>query len=154
MTKLILILLLTLAPLSYASAPINYASGIDPASFEKLHPKLKDIAYFVASFCQQNGIKFVITSTIRTKERNRLVGGKSETHTSGRAFDFSLREEYGWTDDRIMLLVYQIERNYKEFGAYSLNGGKQVVIFNHSAESGKGGLYHSHIQVRRDLPWN
>lgn len=152
MIKYLLILLLTLAPISYASAPINYAPGIDPKSFDKLHPKLKDIAHFIAGFCAQNNIKFVITSTIRSKEKNIAVGGKSETHTSGRAFDFSLREEHGWTQDRIMLLVYQVERNYKDYGAYSLNGGKQVVIFNHSAEVA-GSLYHSHIQVRRDLSW-
>lgn len=151
--KYLAILLLTLTISSHATAPtpINYAKGIDPESFNKLHPKLQQIAHFIAGFCAQNNIKFVITSTIRSKAKNLAVGGKSDTHTTGRAFDYSLREEHGWTQDTILLLVYQIERNYKDVGAITANG-KQVVIFNHSAGQ-KDSIFHSHIQVRRDLPW-
>lgn len=152
MIKFILILLLTLAPLSYASAPINYASGIDPASFEKLHPRLKDIAYFIAGFCQQNGIKFVITSTIRTKERNRLVGGSSLTHVEARAFDMSIREQWGWDDYKILILVQKLEKIYGQYGAYSSVNGRQVLVFNHSVD-GEGSQTHLHLQVFRGLPW-
>ena len=153
MMKYLTILLLTLTISSHATAPtpINYAPGIDPESFNKLHPKLQQIAYFIAGFCAQNNIKFVITSTIRSKERNAQVGGISQTHVESRAFDYSLREEHGWTQDTILLLVYQIERNYKDVGAITANG-KQVVIFNHSAGQ-KDSFFHSHIQIRRGLPW-
>lgn len=154
MMKYLTILLLTLTISSHATAPtpINYAPGIDPESFNKLHPKLQQIAYFIAGFCAQNNIKFVITSTIRSKERNAQVKSVSMTHVEGRAFDFSIKEIHGWTQDSIMLLVYQIERNYKEYGAFSLGNGKQVVIFNHSAD-GDAKSYHSHIQIFKGLPW-
>lgn len=152
MMKYLTILLLTLTISSHATAPtpINYAKGIDPESFNKLHPKLQQIAYFIAGFCAQNNIKFVITSTIRSKERNAQVLAKSLTHVEARAFDFSIRESHGWTDDLLFILVDKIERNYKEVGAVTASG-KQVVIFNHSTDV--PGSWHSHIQIRRGLPW-
>lgn len=152
MYKLLLILLLTLAPVSFASAPINYAPGIIPESFDKLHPRLKDIAYFIAGFCQQNNIKFVITSTIRSKERNRLVGGISQTHVEARAFDMSIREQWGWDDYKILLLVQKLEKTYGQYGAYSNMNGKQVLVFNHSVD-GDGSQTHLHLQVFKGLPW-
>jgi len=76
---------------------------------------------------------------------------KSQTHVEGRAFDFSIRESHGWSDDKIMILVMKIEQIYGQYGAFSAGSGKQVIIFNHSTDV--PGSYHSHIQVNRSLPW-
>lgn len=149
MIKYLLVLLLILAPISYASAPINFASGIDPKSFDKLHPKLRDIAYYIAGFCAQNNIKFVITSTIRSKERNAQVKSVSLTHVEGRAFDMSIKEQWGWNDYLILILVEKVEKIYGSYGAYSNVNGKQVLVFNHDAGNG----VHLHYQVFKGLPW-
>lgn len=152
--KYLAILLLTLTISSHATAPtpINYAKGIDPESFNKLHPKLQQIAYFIAGFCAQNNIKFVITSTIRSKERNRLVGGASLTHVEARAFDMSIREQWGWDDYKILILVQKLEKTYGQYGAYSNVNGRQVLVFNHSVD-GEGSQTHLHLQVFRGLSW-
>lgn len=148
---IILIILFAIPAIGFPYT-INFSKGIDPTSIDRLHPKLKDIALFIAGFCEQNGIKFVITSTIRTKERNLAVGGKSATHTEGRAFDMSIREQWGWDDYKILILVQKLEKIYGHLGAYSNMNGRQVLVFNHSVD-GEGTQTHLHIQVYRGLPW-
>ena len=136
-------------PVLASDSEITYSKGIDPNSLSKIHPKLQDMVHYISGFCQQNRIKFVITSTIRTFNRNKEVGSKSVTHVEGRAVDFSIKEVWGWTPELIMEITRQIERNYTHFGAFSAVGNKQVVIFNHDAGNG----FHVHLQVYRGLSW-
>lgn len=147
---IILIILFAIPAIGFPYT-INFSKGIDPTSIDRLHPKLKDIALFIAGFCEQNRVKFVVTSTIRSLERNKQVRAKSLTHVEGRAFDFSLREEHGWTQELVMLLFIKINERYGHLGAYSTNG-KQVIMFNHEGDS-KEGAYHSHVQVHKLLSW-
>lgn len=128
---------------------INYAKEVNPKDLDHIHPKLKDIVTYISVFCKENRIKFVITSAIRSKERNAAVGSVSQTHVEGRAIDFSIKDRWGWRDDLVMDVTRKVIRNYGEYGAFSNVNGKQVVIFTHDAGTGT----HVHIQVRRDLPW-
>lgn len=144
---IILIILFAIPAIGFPYT-INFSKGIDPTSIDRLHPKLKDIALFIAGFCEQNRVKFVVTSTIRTKETDKRIGAVSDTHQTGRAFDMSIKPHLGWSDDLIMMLTMQIEKRYGHLGAFSPSG-KQVIVFNHDAGTG----YHLHIQVYRGLPW-
>ena len=137
---------------SFAVAPeISFAPDVDPSSIERLHPKLQEIAKDLAKFAKKHKIKLVITSTIRSKTKNKAVGAQSDTHVEGRAFDVSIQPRWGWTDNLVKQAVKEISIKYKEVGALTSNG-KQVVILAHSVGP-KGGLKHIHVQVHRNLPW-
>jgi hypothetical protein len=147
---IVLILSLLTLPSFAGDSSINFAPGINPTDLQKIHPKLLQIVAYISVFCKENRIQLVITSAIRSKERNKLVGGISQTHVDGRAVDISIKERWGWTDDKIMILTMKVDQMYKQFGAFTNRpDNKQVVIFNHDAGNG----YHLHIQVYRGLPW-
>lgn len=147
---IVLTLCLLIFPVFAGDSSINFAPGINPQDLVKIHPKLKQIVAFIAAYCKENNIKFVITSAIRSPERNTEVHAVSMTHVEGRAVDFSIREELGWNANLIQDLFRKVIRNYGEYGAYSLTGGKQIVIFSHNNGNG----FHTHLQVRKGLPWN
>ena len=144
---ILFIILFSMSALAYPSV-ILFAPDIDPKGFDKLHPQLKNIAYYIAGFCEQHNIKFVITSTVRSAERNAQVGGKSLTHVEFRAFDMSIKPVYGWTDELLMIMMQKVEQRYGHLGAYT-SSGKQLLQFNHDAGNG----FHLHYQIRRGLPW-
>jgi ribosomal protein L31 len=119
---------------------------------QKIHPKLLQIVNYVAVFCKENGIKFVITSAIRSKDRNTQVKSKSVTHVEGRAIDFSIKERWGWSPDLVWAMTIKVNKMYKQFGAFTNRPeDKQVVLFNHSVNPNEG--THIHLQVYRGLPW-
>lgn len=150
MKTIALILSLMLFPAFADDSSINFAPGINPKDLQKIHPKLLQIVRYISVFCKENGVKMVITSAIRSVEQNKKVGGVSLTHVQGRAVDISIKEKWGWTDDKIMLLTLKVDQMYRQFGAFTNRpDNKQVVIFNHDAGNG----YHLHIQVYRGLPW-
>lgn len=150
MKTIALILSLILFPAFADDSSINFAPGINPKDLQKIHPKLLQIAGFISVFCKQNRIKFVITSAIRTKERNAQVKSKSLTHVEGRAFDFSIKEKWGWTPELVWMMTEKVNKMYKQYGAFTNRPqDKQVVLFNHDAGNG----YHIHIQVYKGLPW-
>lgn len=150
MKTIALILSLILFPAFAEDSSINFAPGINPKDLQKIHPKLLQIVNYVSVFCKENGIKFVITSAIRSKERNKAIGSVSDTHVSGRAVDFSIKERWGWTDERVWEINRRVNLMYKQFGAFTNRPeDKQVVIFTHDAGTGT----HIHLQVYRGLPW-
>jgi hypothetical protein len=147
---LALFLLLVTFPTYGGDSDIKFAPGINPQDLHKIHPKLLQILAYISVFCKENRIELVVTSAIRSKERNKAIGSVSQTHVEGRAIDISIKERWGWNDDSIMLITYKVNQMYKQFGAFTNRPiDKQVVIFNHDAGNG----YHLHIQVYRGLPW-
>ncbi len=152
MKTIALILSLILFPAFADDSSINFAPGINPKDLQKIHPKLLQIVRYVSVFCKENGIKFVITSAIRTPERNKAVGSVSDTHVSGRAVDFSIKEKWGWTPELVWMMTEKVNKMYKQFGAFTNRPqDKQVVLFNHSVNPSEG--THIHLQVYRGLPW-
>ena len=150
--KFIIVMLLMLSSTGLTNtSSINFAKDIDPTSLTKIYPQLRNIIIYIAGFCDQNRVKFVITSTIRSKKRNIEVNSKSLTHVEGRAFDMSIRPEYGWSPDLVMKLTQNIERKFGHLGAYTASG-KQLLVFNHNANNGT--LVHLHFQVYKNLPWD
>jgi hypothetical protein len=149
---IVLILSLLTLPSFAGDSSINFAPGINPTDLQKIHPKLLQIVSYISVFCKENRIQLVVTSAIRSKERNKLVGGVSETHTSGRAVDFSIKERWGWTPDLVWTMTIKVNKMYKQFGAFTNRPqDKQVVLFNHSVNPNEG--THIHLQVYKGLPW-
>lgn len=146
MTKLLLIALLTLTFSSgnaFALEPyIRRASDVDLADLLKIEPRLMSMVSTVAEFCKQNNVKFVVTSIIRTKEKNAAVHSVSMTHVEARAVDFSILPKWGWNKKLLDKLVKVIEDKHGEYGLYGA-GKKQKVILIHNAGSGT----HAHLQV-------
>ena len=63
---------------SFAVAPeISFAPDVDPNSIVRLHPKLQEIAKDLSKFAKKHKINLVITSTIRSKTKNKAVGALS-----------------------------------------------------------------------------
>jgi hypothetical protein len=121
---------------------IRHAPGINLADLLKIEPRLMSMVATVAEFCKQNNVKFVVTSIIRTKERNLQVGSVSVTHVEGRAVDFSILTKWGWNKKLLDKLVRVVEDKHGEYGLYGKNK-KQKVILIHNAGSGN----HAHLQV-------
>lgn len=130
---------------------IQYAPGINPKDFYRLDPRLIDVVEAVAQFCQKNGVQLVITSMIRTKERNLAVKSRSLTHVEGRAVDFSVKERWGWNEAKLMLLMEEMEMRFKSIGAISYMGNRRTILLIHETTSKEGAL-HAHIQVDRKRP--
>lgn len=112
-----------------------------------IHPHLMLILGFVNVFCYEQEIKFEITSIIRTVEEDKKLGATSSTHSTGRAFDFSIKESHGWTYEKIQLLIDEINKRFNYIGAISASNGLHNPIVIHDNGNGR----HAHIQVRGGL---
>ena len=128
---------------------IRRSPDVDLADLLKIEPRLMHMVATVAEFCKQNNVKFVITSIIRTKDKNRQVGGISMTHVEGRAVDFSILPKWGWNQKLIDKLVRIVEDKHGEYGLYGVDK-KQKVIVIHKV---KGGVTHAHLQVTRNYEY-
>ena len=124
----------------------RYAKDVNPVDFLKLDPRIIEMIGGVAKFCKENKITFMITSAIRSPERNKEVKSVSSTHVDGRAVDFSIKAYWGWTPKLIKNLEKYIEKRYGEYGLYGPLQ-KQKVIVIHDAGNGSG--LHAHLQVSR-----
>lgn len=124
----------------------RYSHSVNPSDFNSIHPILREIMVDISNFCIDNNITLFVTSVIRTPERNRELGAVSDTHVEGRAVDFSIRSEFGWTKDMLSKLEKLLESKYGAVGAYSYSGKQKVIVIH---DIGHG--IHAHIQVRRGL---
>ena len=111
------------------------------------------IAGFVAHFCAERGITPVVTDIISTLEEDQRIGRKSSTHRTGRAIDYSLRHDHGWTNTYIAELESEINEKFSHVGALVDVGGELVSrpIVVHESKDSNGnpvGVPHAHIQVR------
>lgn len=153
MTRLILfILLFFYSVYSYSvTVPhkqfIRYTYDVNPMDFLTVEPRLLEVMATVAEFCKRNNITLMITSMRRTTKRNMEVGATSMTHVEGRAFDFSIRPVWGWTEEKLKQLENLVEKKHGIYGVYGAEK-RQKVLLIHKV---KGGVRHGHVQVVRDL---
>ena len=133
-------------PASYRPK-IQFATDINPNDINKLDPRLLTIVNFIADYCEQNNITFVITSMIRSKERNKAVGAVSDTHTTGRAVDVSIKEKWGWNEAKLAIVMEEVQMRYNFIGAWSFLGKQRTIILVHSV--GDSNSLHMHLQVDR-----
>lgn len=124
----------------------RYAKDVNPIDFLKLDPRIIEILGGVARFCKHHNVTLMITSAIRTPERNREVKSVSLSHVEGRALDFSIKKEWGWTPQLIKKLEQFIERRYGRYGLYSPILSQKVIVI-HNANNGTG--THGHLQVTK-----
>lgn len=110
-----------------------------------MSPSLLMMIAFVTQWCNSRNIQPVITSGIRTIEENRMVGAKSLTHPQGRAFDLSVRSEYGFNEQSIQELIEAVEKEFKSVGALNKNLESRPIV----RHVGTGD--HLHLQVRRNI---
>ncbi len=123
---------------------IDMKDGVNNLDMMFLNPNVLMILAYVNLFCFENNIDFQITSMIRTPEDDLRLGAKSTTHSTGRAFDFSIRKEHGWDDFKVQKLVGELETLYSHIGAISRVDGIAKPIVVHDSGTGM----HAHIQVR------
>ena len=121
-------------PASYRPK-IQFATGINPNDINKLDPRLLKVVNFIADYCEQNNITFVITSMIRSKERNQQVKSVSTTHVEGRAVDFSVKEKWGWTKLHTDVIFSEVEMRYNSIGAISYMGQRRTIFLMHDSVS-------------------
>ncbi len=147
--KTLLLLTLLLYSSLAIDSDINFAPGINPEDLKRIHPKLRDMTAYIAVFCKENNIKFVITSAIRSEQRNRELNSVSQTHVEGRAIDFSIKEQWGWNSEKLMIITDKLQKIYGQYGAFTKSiNNKQVLVYTH--ENGNG--FHVHLQVYKGLP--
>lgn len=126
---------------------VYFAKDVNPNDIYKIDPRLREVVDFVSQFCVDNEVKFMITSMIRSKERNIAVGAKSVTHTEARAVDFSIKPHWGWNDAKLAILLEEVQMRYNFIGAISVLGKKRTIMLVHSV--GTVAETHAHLQVDR-----
>lgn len=132
--------------MSYKKQYIDFKDGINNLDLLFIRPHLLEILAYVNTFCFEHGIKFQLTSIIRSKEENARLGAKSNTHVDCRAFDISLRKEHGWTYELIQKMVNEVNERYSDYGAISSSTGQARPVYVHKNSTGNG--IHAHFQVR------
>jgi uncharacterized protein YcbK (DUF882 family) len=105
-----------------------------------IKPSLLKILAFVIDYSCEKKLSCVITSVIRTKEENQMLGSKSLTHVEGRAFDLSVK---GWSIDEIDDIMAEVSKEFNKVGALNSDGESRPVIFHNN-----GNGDHLHFQVR------
>lgn len=153
MLKYLTIILLGLSICATASSPsyrpnIKFASGINPNDINKIDPRLLKVVFFIAEYCENNEVTFVVTSMIRSTQRNIEVKSKSLTHVEGRAVDFSVKEQWGWNEAKLAILMEEVQMKYSFIGAWSYMGRQRTILLMHSVD-GSAQNFHAHVQVDR-----
>lgn len=154
--NLVFLIFLLFSSISYAQLGTNnahlkqtfrYAKDVNPVDFLKLDPRIIEMIGGVAQFCKKHNITFMITSAIRSPERNKEVKSVSTTHVDGRAIDFSIKPHWGWTPVLIKRLENYINSRFGEYGIYAPMRRQKVIVV-HDANNGTG--LHVHLQVARE----
>ena len=111
-------------------------------------PLLVRMLGFVMLFCVENQITPVITSW----EREYDHFSQSTTHQEGRAFDVSIRKEWGWSEAKIAKFEKYMLENTKDIAATSKKSGKITPVYRHEVADPKTKETlgdHLHCQVKR-----
>lgn len=136
----------TLYKSNYLSKTFDFKQSHHLYDLPYLHPNMYFIIGTLSKFCQENGIKLVFTSAIRTPRHNKMIGATSKTHEQGRGLDFSIRSKHGWTYDLIQEVVSLITKKHSDIGAISAKTGLSRPIYIHKNANNNG--KHGHLQVR------
>lgn len=124
-------------------------SDVRTVDFLYMHPNLLIILAFINSFCHENKIRFQITSIYRSMEENAKVEAKSKTHVEDRAFDFSIKNEHGWTKEKLEELTQEINAEFSDIGARVWTQNRTVLISRPIlVHKTKNGAMHAHVQVK------
>lgn len=118
-----------------------HKEGVNPEDWDRVHGYLLDLAEYVYNHCDTYNLPMVITSIIRP----RIHGvSRTDIHSSGRAFDLSVR---GWSRFDIEFIVKRVNDDLK-IGAISIHDGKErEAVYEDGFTAGKG--EHLHFQCRR-----
>lgn len=128
---------------------VDFKDGVNNLDLLFIKPHLLEMLAYINVFCFSNGIKFQLTSIIRTKEQNDKVKAVSQTHVQGRAFDVSLRDSHGWTYEKIQKMVTEVNSRFSKYGAISSRTGQTTPVYIHKNANGPG--IHAHFQVRSSI---
>lgn len=112
-----------------------------------LHPLVLIILFDMKYYCDLNGMRYEVTSTVSTQEEDEALSRRSSTHRTGRAVDLSVR---GWSEEETKHFIEYFSDKYNHLGAYSKASGKNKVIVHHN--SGHGDHIHVQINYRYRLP--
>lgn len=105
--------------------------------FLYISPKLGEVMLDAHHFLQDKGYDMTVTSMVR--ESGDGISA-SQTHQTGRAFDFSVR---GIPDEVIAELIEVFNKKYYNVAAYSRSKNMPTLMLRH--DSGQGD--HVHVQI-------
>lgn len=111
--------------------------------FNEVHPKLKEIAEDMCSWCSDRSLPLVVTAAKSTDVEDRALKRISKTHQEGRAFDMSRR---GWTQEHIDEFTAHFTAKYASVASLNVGNFPNLIV-HHDIGSGD----HLHIQIRRGL---
>lgn len=120
---------------------LYHKDGVNKEDWDKVHPNLLVLADYVHAHCDSHNLPLVISSIIRPK----IPGvSKTDIHSTGRAFDVSVR---GWSREDIDFIVKDVNDRLS-IGAISIRDGKErEAVYEDGIVAGKGA--HFHFQVRK-----
>mgnify|MGYP001544225043 CR=1 FL=1 len=105
-----------------------------------IHPVLLGALSQVFLWCHEYEVPCVITSMVRTPSENVAVGAVSQTHTTGRAVDLSVR---GWSADQVESFVNWANMFFQDIAAVNRRGEPRFAVYH------VGTAPHLHLQIHR-----
>lgn len=106
-----------------------------------LHPVALLVMWSMWSYCFENNLEFMVTSSVSTLAEDSNIGRVSSTHRSGRAFDLRNRS---WSLWEIKKFENHFNEKFKKYGAIDSRGNRRLVV---SIPHGNGP--HFHVQIER-----
>lgn len=104
-----------------------------------LHPLALVLMFSMKHYCEENKIRFQVTSTVSTLEEDRWLSRRSSTHRTGRAFDLSIRD---WTSGDIHNFITHFNNKFSNIAATDKNGKPKLIVHHNSGHGD-----HLHIQI-------
>lgn len=122
---------------------MKFKDDIVAARFEDMNKIVQQSAELLDEYIHTNhGIHITLTSTVSTKEEDDLLGRKSDTHRTRRAYDIRTR---GLDEHIVEDIVKFLQTKYGFCGAITSNGPTIVV------DKSKTSQPHLHVQFNRNF---
>ena len=123
---------------------MNFKFEVRREDIGDMQPALYILLGAYLNFCTINKVPCLITSL----KHDSVVGRKSLTHSTGRAFDISIR---GWPTEKVKEFEIMMNRDYAHIAAISASDLKPRAVVVHEVinpETGKSQGLHAHVQVK------
>lgn len=120
---------------------MKFKDDIVSIRFEDMNKLARTIAKDMDDYAQKQwGIEITITSTVSTRDEDRLLGRLSDTHRTRRAFDVRTSN---FDDTQLAELMEYTNLRYGKYGAIA--SALPILIVNKAHGTGP----HLHIQLSR-----
>lgn len=119
----------------------------DHSRFMYMHPIILMIMFDAQNWAIEQGLPYIVTSTVSTIAEDEALSRTSASHRDGRSFDLSIR---GWDlIDQIRVISY-INTRYKKYHYLSLAGVSRIAYL-HDNSNGEHIHFAIHSKFAKEI---